>query len=110
VQPGIAEAHEALAESASPQEAFGTATQVEAERDSHAAQNLVENQDNDTRLADTGAAAERSAPGSAQPSGDANAPGPIAGEAQASVGPGTERPSGSEASPEGDRVHQGAKS
>src|SRR6185437_495772 len=103
---GIAETHEGLIETTPPREAYGKATQIEAERDSHAARNLVEQGDNDTRLGDTGAEAEGRAPGSAQPSGHADATGAVGRETEAAVRSGTIGEGGNQTAPESDRVRK----
>jgi hypothetical protein len=58
------------------------------------------------RLTDTGAEAERRAPGGAEPPGEANAPGPIGEEAKAARGPGAVGAGGSEAEAQGAGVRE----
>lgn len=98
---GLAEKHEGLAESTPPQRAREVANTIQTERDSNVDRNLLENQDNDTRLGNTGTGTEGRAARGAQPPGHADAAGAVGGEAETPVGPGAERGRGSEAAPEG---------
>ena len=97
---GLAETHEELAATTPPERSHQVASTIEAERDSHAAQNLVEGKENDTRLTDTGAEAERRAPRGAQSAGHADASGAIAGETEVVGGSGAKRAGGGEAAGE----------
>src|SRR6185312_4332609 len=100
VKGRLGERHEALVDTTPAEQGREVANTIQAERDSQIDRNLVENEDNDTRLADTGTGIEGRAARSAQPSGDADATGTVGREAGPLGGSGTERGRGSEAATE----------
>ena len=98
-KPGMVDAHEALAETTPPEKAHDVANSVEAQVDSHAAQNLVE--DNSARLANTSEEAERLAPRGPEPPSDGDAAGSVGGEAGTAAESGTVNAGSGEAAVEG---------
>ena len=102
--PGIAEKHEALVAQTEPARAVNVAGEIRSERDSHAAANQLE--ENDERLGNARTRTGEHAAGGEEPSGAANATGSLAGETEAAGGSGTERAGGSETAPEGNRSPQ----
>jgi hypothetical protein len=104
---GFADLHEADAEATPPQHARNTADTIQAERDSTAAEKLVEGKDD--RLADVAEGTGSRAPGSAQPRRDGNAPEPGAGPGGAHPEPGAVGAGGGQAADQGAGVSAPAR-
>lgn len=104
-EQGLAEAHESLAEATEPAQSLGVSGKIRAERDSKAAEKLVESE-NAARLADARTGTPEHPAGGAKPPGAADAARAVGGEAEAPVGPGTVGQGGSETAAESSPARQ----
>ena len=104
--PGFAEEHAARAEATPHERAHPVAEDIQAERDSAAASNLVDEEN--ARLKDVADETRRREAGAPQPDRDGNAPRPVGGESGPDPQAGAVLPGGNQAAGEGAGTSAGA--